>query len=202
MTTVDRAYRLLLRVYPGTFRERYEREMLLLVRDQQREEGAKGALFWAALVLDVIRSAPALWLERRHARTGTDIQSDGGTMMTMTMGILSILVGAMEMANALQEGWFGGMVNRDGRSLMAGTMVMVAGALLLTAGLALLRRAPRAVSLARGAAVTSLAVFAIIALGIPRMSVLATMLGTVFPVLLVIALYWAQRTGRSDPMIA
>jgi hypothetical protein len=200
VSAAERVYQLLLRAYPLSFREAYGREMLLLVRDRRRDEGMAGARFWIAMVCDVTSSAPALWLDHWRSAPHNDTRYEEATMLAMA--IMSILVGAMEMVNALTEGWFGGVVNRDGQSLAAGTMGAVAGALLLTAGIALLRRTPHATSLARAAAVTCLGVFALAALAMPRMSIFATALGIVYPVLLLAALQWTTGRRHREPRMA
>lgn len=64
-------YRLLLGAYPPAFRAAYGREMAQLFRDQRRAAavGDHPVLgFWAAVVWDVVRSAPALRLDALRAR--------------------------------------------------------------------------------------------------------------------------------------
>src|SRR6266571_3381953 len=61
--SAERIYRLLLRAYPPDFRAEYEREMVLLFRDQCRESDVRTIGFWAAVIWDVARSAPALRAE-------------------------------------------------------------------------------------------------------------------------------------------
>ena len=58
--SAERIYRLLLRAYPPDFRAEYEREMVLLFRDQCQESDVRTLGFWAAVICDVARSAPAL----------------------------------------------------------------------------------------------------------------------------------------------
>jgi hypothetical protein len=200
MSAAERAYTLLLRAYPAEFRAAFGREMALVFRDQRREVGASGVRFWAAVVWDVARSAPALRVEALRARWDRGIQTEEGTMKPMA--ILAVLIGALEAVNALAEGWGGGVMNRDGYSLVAGTMGAVAGALLVAAGIALLRRTPGAAAWARGAAITCLAVFVFIGLVTPRMSIVATLLGIGFPIALLLFLRWTRGRGPSVPMTA
>lgn len=200
MTAAQRAYRLLLRAYPAGFRNAYGREMALVFRDQYQEEGVSRVRFWAGIIWDVVRSAPALRSEVLRAWWERDTQTEEGVMMTMA--ILAILTGAIEAVNALQEVWGGGMVKHYGWSLVGGTMGLVAGALLLTSGIALLRRSPDARALARGAAITCLAVFVLIGLVKPIASYFATMLGIGFPIALLLFLRWTGRRGQSDPVMA
>src|SRR6266571_1558077 len=61
--SAERIYRLLLRAYPPDFRAENGREMVLLFRDQCRESDARTLGFWAAVICDVARSAPALRAE-------------------------------------------------------------------------------------------------------------------------------------------
>ena len=198
MSAAERTYQLLLRAYPAGFRAAYAREMTLLFRDQRREPDARGVRFWAELLWDVARSAPALRVEALRARWDRDIQPEEGTMKPMA--ILAVLIGAFEALNSLVEAWAGGVVNGDGYSLMWGILGAVAGALLLASGIALLRRATGAAAWARGAAVTCLAVFVFIDLVHPRMSILATVLGIGFPIALLLFLRWGR--GQSGPIIA
>ena len=175
MSAHERTYRLLLRAYPEGFRSAYGREMEQVFRDQRREATKCGVRFWAETVWDVVLSAPALRVEATRARWYEDTYPKEGKMKTMAS--LAMLIGAVVVASALAEGWAGGFVNHDGRSLMAGMLGVVAGALLLAAGIGLLRRAPRAEVRAQGAAIACLGVFALITFAAPRMSVLTTLLG-------------------------
>src|SRR5437867_8229644 len=66
--SAERIYRLLLRAYPPDFRSEYGREMVLLFRDQCRESDVRTVGFWARVLCDVARSAPALRAEAWRAR--------------------------------------------------------------------------------------------------------------------------------------
>jgi hypothetical protein len=195
MSVAERAYRLLLRAYPAEFRAEFGREMALVFRDQHRENGAGAVRFWAATLWDVALSAPTLRLAALRVKWNRDTQIGEGKMKPMA--ILAILIGAMEAINALAEGLAGGLVNRDAASLAALTFAIVAGVLLVVAGIQLLRRSSGAASLARAAAVACLAVFVIITLATPMLSIFSTILGIGFPIALLIFLYWARGRGQS-----
>jgi hypothetical protein len=80
----------------------------------------------------------------------------------MLIAILTIFAGALFTAGGLQELVVQGIGNSRLIPLMGGTLGTVTGALLLSAGIALLRESPRAVALTRAAAMASLPVFVLI----------------------------------------
>lgn len=122
--------------------------------------------------------------------------------MKMTMAILSILIGAVEAVNSLQEVWVRGALNPDAALLIGGTIGTVAGVLLLSAGIALLRGSMRATALATGAAVTCLIVFVLVGLVRPQMSAFTTLLGVGFPIALLLSLRTMRGQGPSHPVTA
>jgi hypothetical protein len=195
MSTGERVYRLLLRAYPAEFRAAFGREMTQLFRDRRREEG--GARFWGGIALDVVRSAPAQRWESWRGRRGGTVHTGEGKMITMA--ILAIMVGALEGTGALFEGWRA-FQDGDGPNLLGGTMGLVASALLLSAGVALLRRSPGAVGLARGAALTMLPVTVLIGFVLPMMGGLAILLGIGFP--LALLLFLRRRGEDGTPATA
>jgi hypothetical protein len=199
MSPAERVYRLLLLAYPSGFRTEYAQQMTLLFRDRRREVGAMRLSFWAAMAWDVVRSAPALRLEAARARWTTNIQMKGGKMKTMAT--LAILIGAIEVLNSLGEAWAGGIVHHGWPSLVGGAVGVLAGALLAASAIALLRRSPGATALATGAAITCLAVFALVALLRPMFSIFSTILGIGFPIVLLLFLRGARRKGNSVPMM-
>jgi hypothetical protein len=192
MSRHEALYALLLRAYPAAFRARYGREMALAFRDLRREENARGLRFWAPLLWDAARSAPALHFDAWRERWITNIQTPEGTMRPMAM--LAVLIGALESLNALTEAWAGG-VNRDSESLIIGAAGVVAGATLVIAGVALLRRSPRAMVWAWASAFICVTLFGLNAVLLPRLSVLSTLLGIGFPIALLIYLH----VGRGRP---
>lgn len=195
MNAAERTYQLLLRAYPGPFRSAYGREMTLVFRDQCRAARTRGVGFWTAIIWDVARSAPALRLEVSRALWHRNFQTGEGATMKMTMAILSILIGAVEAVNSLQEVWVGGALNRDGSMLIGGTIAVVAGVLLLAAGIALLRGSAKAAELALGAALTCLVVFVLVGLVKPQMSTFATLIGIGFPIALLLFLRVTRGQG-------
>ena len=168
MSAAARTYALLLRAYPAEFRLAYGREMTLVFREQRHKERVSEAVFWMTVVWDVMRSAPALRLESWHRRWATHTRTGEETTMKMTMAILAMMVGAMEAMNATQEVWVNGTLNH-GWPLLGGTIGVVAGALLLSAGIALLRRSPNSGALAQAAAITCLLVFLLTGVIVPQM---------------------------------
>jgi hypothetical protein len=199
MSAAERVYRLLLRAYPAGFRAEYGREMVLVFRDRRRDESARGIRFWSEMIWDVARSAPALRLDAFRIRWEEDIQT--GEEKMRTMAILAVLIGVTEAANALAEGWAGGIAN--GGFWLAGIILtVVAGTLLVVAGVAMLRRAPGAVPSARVAAITCLTVIVLIRLVDGWMSIFGTLLGIVFPIALLFFLWWTRRRGPSAPTMA
>ncbi len=63
MTRHERAYRWLMSIYPASFRERYEEEMVTLFTDQLRDARASGnrrgtAVLWVRCLGDLISTAP------------------------------------------------------------------------------------------------------------------------------------------------
>ena len=144
-------YRLLLRAYPPDFRGQYEREMVLLFRDQCRESDVRTVGFWAAVIWDVARSAPALRLEAWRERTRTmEVIMKLAAVVTVLVGVLGILNAGVD-AGAGFMGTLGGM---HGLSLVLGVFASV---LLLVAGGAVLRPTERGRQAARLALFASLA---------------------------------------------
>ena len=198
MSAPERVYALLLRAYPAGFREAYGREMLQLFRDQRREASAREVRFWSAILWDVACSAPGLQLESIRGRWGGDIQIGGAKMKTMA--ILAVLVGALETLNSLAEIFAGGLVGRGSASMLAMVLAALAPVLLLLSGVALLVRPRRAATLARGAALTCLVVFATIAALQPIFSIASTVLGVGFPIVLLLFLFRNPRNVQSASM--
>jgi hypothetical protein len=197
--SAERWYRLLLRAYPPAFRAEYGREMTLAFR-QCRQEGQRSApWFWAAMLWDIARSAPAQRLEEMQVRWTMNLHIREGAMKTM--GILATLVGAVEMVNSLIEGVAGGM-HRDGLQLLSVALCMVGGAVLVAAGIAMLRRGAGATTQALGAAAVCLVAFAIIGVAAPVMSGFSMLLGIGFPVVLLAFLFGRRGRGAGLPGVA
>src|SRR5207247_831820 len=92
--SAERIYRRLLRAYPPDFRAEYGREMVLLFRDQCQESDVRTVGFWAAVICDVARSAPALRAEawRENLRT-LEVTMKLSAIVMVLMGVFAQLVG-------------------------------------------------------------------------------------------------------------
>jgi hypothetical protein len=195
MTTSERVYRWLLAAYPPAFRKEYGREMTMVFRDRRREVAAVGGSavgFWAEMVADVVRSALPLRVEALDRGAGDTTLREAEMLV---IAIFAIMVGALEAAGAFVEFWSAVQHPMgSGPWVLGSTMGLVAGGLLLGSGVALLRRSPGAVQLARGAAVTCIVVFLLISYVIPMMGYFAQLLGIGFPIVLLLYL----RRGRGD----
>lgn len=194
MSASERTYRLFLRAYPADFRATFGREMMLVFRAQRRAPDGRGPGFWAGLVWDVVRSAPALRWEAARARWEL-IHTGEGAMRTM--GMFTVLVGVLEAVGALAEGWAGGVRGGSPRSVFAGVLGPLAGAALATAGLALARRSPRAAATATGGAVVCLVAFSLMLLAGGRLSIAANALGICFPLVLLASRRFGHHEGPS-----
>jgi hypothetical protein len=170
--------------------------MMLVFRDRRREAAVSGTRFWAAILVDVARSAPGLRLEMLRVQRGGNIHIGEGKMKTMA--ILAMLIGAAEVVNSMVEAWASG----GGFSVAGGVIGALAGALLVASAIALLRRGPGAAAFAQAAAGACMAVFALFAALRPIFSNLATILGIGFPIVLLLFLRWTQRRGPSVPTMA
>ncbi len=201
MSGVERTYRALLRAYPEPFRTEYAREMTLSFRDLHRDSDASAFRFWAEMVWDIARSAPALRVEALRARwSNLDIHLKGGTVKTMS--ILAIVIGVYEAVIAAAEWWAGGMRGYSAYWQLTAGLVIVAGALLVAAGIALLRRGREAATLARNAATACLVIFLVIGILPSWMAIFARLLGVVFPIALLFFLYRTRRRAPDAAMVA
>jgi hypothetical protein len=183
----ERAYALLLRAYPREFRRAYGRDMALAFRDLMRNDGASPIGFWIRIVADVARTAPLLRAEAMRARWSATIRPKERPMKTM--GVLAVLVGLLQIVNAGVELNAGGTV---GWPALVVEMAIVMSVLLVIAGVALLARASSAPALSKVAALCWLAVVVLVKAVHPWMSVFATLLAVVFPVVL-LAYVWIGR---------
>ena len=115
----------------------------------------------------------------------------------MTIAIVTILFGALALAGGLQELFAQGILNSQKIPLLGGTMGAVSGALLVAAGVALLRRSPRAAELARAAAVTTIPIMILIGQlvwGLAGWGV--TLLGLAWPAVLLVVTAPSGWRGR------
>ena len=116
----------------------------------------------------------------------------------MLIPILSILIGALLTAAGAQEMVVQGIFNNKLFPLIGGTLGTVAGALLLSAGIALLRQSPRAFALIRAAALVCLPVFILIGFVRPLAGWPARIMGIGFPLFL-LAYYWKSSDQSPAP---
>jgi len=193
--TAERVYRLLLRAYPRSFRTEYGGEMMLLFRDEYRRRNAAALGFWTIMVCDVGRSATSMWLEELSARA-----KDYTRIVEVTMklaGILAVLLGVYGVVNALAEAVPGMRGPLGGAYIVAVVLGIIAAALLLTAGAALLRSPVSGRHTAIIASLASLVSVVITRLLHPWMSMLGLVVGIGFPIVLFAALQWPNRGGPS-----
>lgn len=102
----------------------------------------------------------------------------------MFISILTIFIGAVLTAGGVQELVVQGIFNNRRYPLLGGTLGTVAGALLLSAGIALLRGSPRAVALIRASAWVSVPVFVLIGFIWPFAGWPIRIIGVAFPLFL------------------
>jgi hypothetical protein len=99
------------------------------------------------------------------------------------LAVITILVGALQTAGGVQELVVQGVLNNRLYPLLGGTLGTVAGVFLLTTGIALFRRSPDVLRLARATASVSLPVFLLIGVIHPLAGRPATILGFAMPLL-------------------
>lgn len=189
----ERIYRLLLRAYPPDFRAEYGCEMVLLFRDQCQESDVRTVGFWAAVIFDVARSAPALRAEAWRTPGRENTRTIGGIMKLAAM--LTVLVGVFGILNAMVE-WGAALTGTTGgMHALALVLGVFASALLLTTGVASLRPTQGGRQAARLALFASLVMIVAARLLFPWMSVFSQLVGIGLPVALLIALYWPRRSS-------
>ena len=188
----ERIYRLLLRAYPPDFRAEYGREMVLLFRDQCQESDLRTIGFWAAVICDVARSAPALRAEAWRSRGSQSTQTTEVIMKLAAM--LTVLLGVLGILNAVVEWVAGSTGTIQGMHALSLGLGVFASALLLTAGIALLRPTQGGRQAARLALFASLVMIVAARLLFPWMSVFSQ-LGIGLPIALLIALYWPRKSS-------
>jgi hypothetical protein len=196
----ERVFAMLLRGYPVHFRTEYGREMTQLFRDQRRMDDAAGARFWAETVRDVAASAWALRVDALRAARKPQRHAMEVTMRLMA--ILAVLVGLIQVVNAMIEAMAGRSQSGDAYSLVGVALGLVAAAILVAAGVAMLRRGSDAAVWARVAAVVCIAAVVLIRIIQPWMSIFGTLLGVGFPIALLVFLSVRRRSGPPGPMTA
>ena len=192
--TAERVYRMLLRVYPRSFRSEYGGEMMLLFRDEYRCRNSVALGFWITIVCDVARSATSMWLEELSARA-KDYTQIVEVIMKLA-GILAVLLGVFGVVNAFAEAVPGMRGTLGAAYIVALVLGIIAAALLLTAGAALLRSPVSGRHTAIIASLASPVTVVIARLLSPWMSMLALVVGIGFPIVLFVVL-WPNRSGPS-----
>jgi len=185
--TAERIYRLLLRVYPQEFRAEYGREMVLVFRDQCRDGDVRTLGFWARVFWDVARSAPALRVEAWRGRGKVNTQTVEVSMKIAA--VVTVLLAGFGVVGAVGEWVAGTKGAMGGGYVLAVVLGVLASALLLGAGVAILLRSPRAARLALFASLTLVVAARLL---FPWMSILSQLVGFGLPVALLIALYWPR----------
>jgi hypothetical protein len=193
--TAERIYRLLLRAYPPDFRAEYGPEMVLLFRDQCRESNVRALGFWAAVICDVARSAPALRVEAWRARASEgprtmEVIMKLAAMLTLLLGLLGILNAVVEWVAAAKQ-----TIQGTPEHALSLVLAVFASALLLAAGVAILRPTERGRQAGRLAVLASLVLIVAARLLHPWMSIFSQLVGIGLPVALLIALYWPRRAS-------
>jgi hypothetical protein len=196
--SAEGVYRLLLRAYPSDFRAEYEREMVRLFRDQCRESDVRTVGFWAAVIWDIARSAPALraeaWFTRGRENIRTmEVPMKIAAMLGVLVGVAGILNAGVD-AGAAFAGTIGGM------HALSLVLSVLASVLLLAAGVAILRPTARGKETARLALFASLALMVAARLLHPWMSPFSQLMGMGLPVAFLIALSWPRRTSTAGAM--
>jgi hypothetical protein len=186
--SAERIYRLLLRAYPPGFRAEYGREMVVLFRDQCRESDVRTLGFWARVIHDIMKSAPALRVEAWRARAREHTRTV--EVIMKLAAFLTVLLGALGILNAGIEAGAGLSGTIQGTHAVSLVLGVFASALLLGAGIAMLSRTPRGRQAARLAVLASLVLVVAARLLFPWMSILAQLFGIGMPAALLIALYW------------
>ena len=112
------------------------------------------------------------------------------------LAVMTILVGALLAAGGAQELFVQGVLNSRLYPLLGGTLGAVAGVFLLATGIALFRRSPDILRLARATAGLSIPVFLLIGVFQPLAGRGATILGLGLPLVVLAVL---TRRARHAP---
>lgn len=193
--TAERAYRLLLRVYPSQFRSEYGREMTLVFRDEYRARDTTSLVFWISMLRDVARSATSMWADVWLVRVQQLIRTLE-VMMKLT-GILAVLFGVFEALNVLAELVPAMRDTLGGAHFVAVVLGFAAAALLIAAGTALLRGTVSGRHAATIALAASLVTILVARLTHPWMSILSQLVGIGLPLALLAAMHWPRRPHSS-----
>jgi hypothetical protein len=189
----ERAYALLLRAYPSGFRAAFGREMTTTFRGLVRDSGSPGVRFWMEIIADVARSAPAQHADALRARWNSNQRMEESRMKAM--GILAVGIGLLQSVNGIIELTHGGAAGLPG---LVVALAVVLGVLLVAAGVALLRGAAIASTLAALAAVCWLALVVIVRAVHPWMSIFSMLLAVVFPIALLLYVWMGRGRGHAS----
>jgi hypothetical protein len=165
-----------------------------LFRDQCQESDVRTLGFWAAVIWDVARSAPALRVEAWRARASENTQTSEVIMKLAAM-LTVLLGGVIGILNAVVEWVAASKQTIQGTHEVSLVLGVVASALLLAAGVAILNRTERGRQAARLAVLASLVLIVAARLLHPWMSIFSQLVGFGLPVALLIALYWPRRAS-------
>jgi hypothetical protein len=189
--SAERVYRLLLCAYPRIFRSEYGREMTLIFRDELRGRNSATLGFWITIVCDVVRSAPAAWMDALSARINNHTRIV--EVIMKLSGMLAVLLGGYGVVNAFAEAVPGMRATPSGTYILAVALGIIAAGLLFTAGAALLRSPVSGRHTATITLLASLLIVLIARLLHPWMGMLALIVGIGSPILMLTALQWPNR---------
>jgi hypothetical protein len=116
----------------------------------------------------------------------------------LPLALFALVFGALEFAGGAQEMIYLGVMNSETYPLIAGVLGVLAGGLLLAAGITLLVSSPLAPVLAQATAWISVPVFTPTGIVTPRAGWPITALGILFPLLLV----FGQRNSKNAATVS
>jgi len=169
--------------------------MVLLFRDQCQESHVRTVGFWAAVICDIARSAPALRAETWRGRWSENTRTV--EVIMKLAAVLTVLLGVFGVMGAVAEWVAGSKGAIDGRYALAVVLGIFASALILGAGVAILLRTRWSRQAARLALLASLVMTVAARLLFPWMSIFSQLVGFGLPVALLIALYWPRKPSMT-----
>ena len=116
----------------------------------------------------------------------------------LPLALFALVFGALEFAGGAQEMIYLGIMNSETYSLIAGVLGVLAGGLLLAAGITLLVSSPLAPVLAQATAWISVPVFTLTGIVTHRAGWPITAVGILFPLLLV----FGQRNSKNAATVS
>jgi len=164
--------------------------MTLVFRDLVRDRGADRADLWFEILTDVARTAPALRAQAVRARWNPSYRMEERRMKPM--GFLAILIGLVQIVNAIIELVAGGAA-LETFPRFAVLLAIAVALLLVAAGVALVRRSPRAATVSTAAAIAWLVLVAVTRAVHPWMSIFTLLLAVVFPIALLVYVWVTRR---------